>query len=315
VNEPKDPTVYQDIEPDAEVEDPTFIPATENIHAGDGIDSGVAPDFEPSRGAGGPDRYRYGKVPATILTVTTETTERPYVCCGYCGAQMLARTAKAGVGSDMKHEGHAIRRAAGRPHNAGSNATELRNGLRQALGVTVESVSTSGILARLRGSYAVTVSLEYSRLPEQVKVQGGSFGHTVCLFGYRKDGSTEFVGYFDPLWPQGAQGAWVRWTDIDQALWSSGHLAGTTKVPPPPSVHYAFHGTAYSRTLTVSGDNTNVRTQPKIADNVHHLLDRGAHFAAKQKAQGGAVRGSRSKTWFGDATGTRWVHSSVVTGD
>jgi hypothetical protein len=233
-NEPLDPTVYEDIDPDPDGPE-------EEYQSGETIeshqDTDEAPYFEPSLGAGGPDRYRYGKGPASILTVTTETRERPYVCCGYSSAQMAARTAKAGVSADLNNEGHRIRNHGGRPHNAGSNATELRNGLQRALSVDVDEVSKGSIMGRLRAGYAVVASLSYGPLPEYLKVQGGDFGHSVCLRGYRKDGSTEYIGYFDPLWPQGSQGAWTKWSDIDQALWSSGH--NTTKVkyvPPTPPV-------------------------------------------------------------------------------
>jgi hypothetical protein len=305
-NAPLAPGVYEDIEPDPTTQGEVYEPCAPLE-----LDTDEAPYFDPSQGAGGPDRYRYGKVPATILTVTSETVERPYVCCGYSSAQMAARTAKAGVSADLKHEGHAVRSRSGRPHNAGSNPTELRNGLRAALGVDVDSIAKSAVPGRLRGGYAVVAALDYGPLPEYLKVQGGNFGHSVCLFGWREDGN--YAGYFDPLWPQGAQGAWAKWSDIDQALWSSGHNTTKPKYVPPvqPTVHLISGATAHRHTYTVRGDNTNVRTQPKIADNVHHQLDAGAHFAAYQRtSRGGTVSGSR--VWYGDATGTRWLHSSVV---
>jgi hypothetical protein len=307
-NAPLDPDVYPDIPPDEPLEDEEVEYA-----AGPGCvtDTDEAPYFDPSRGAGGPDRYRYGKVPSTVLTVVTETTERPYVCCGYCSAQMAAITARSGVSSDMKREGHAIRSRGGRPHNAGSNATELRTGLDRALDVDVDSIAKGSILGRLRSGYAVTVSLDYADLPEQVKVQGGSFGHTVCLFGYRRDGDRDMVGYFDPLWPQGSQGAWVRWADIDQALWSSGHNTTKTRYTPPPPVRYTHGGTRHDHVYRVRGDHTNVRTSPRMADNVHHQLDSGETFHAYQKTtQGSRVAGST--LWYGGKDGDRWVHSSVV---
>jgi hypothetical protein len=254
-NEPIDPTVYEDIEPDPEIEEEPYQ-SGETIESHQ--DTEEAPYFEPSLGAGGPDRYKYGKVPANLLTVTSETVERPYVCCGYSSAQMAARTAKAGVSADLKREGHQIRARGGRAHNAGSNATELRNGLQRALSVDVDEVSKGSILGRLRAGYAVTVSLNYGPLPEYLKVQGGDFGHSVCLRGYRESNGVAYVGYFDPLWPQGAQGGWAKWTDIDQAVWSSGH--NTTKVkyvPPTPPTNPPTTG------------GTEVKSTPRTPKVVH----------------------------------------------
>jgi hypothetical protein len=300
-NQPLDPTVYVELEPDAAAPEVEYERC-----ADDERDSDPAPDSDPSEGAGGPDRYRYGKVPATILTVVSERVESPFVCCGYASAQMAARTARAGISTDLKREGHEIRRRGGRPHNAGSNAAELRAGLRAALGVDVDSIPKGSVIGRLQAGYAVTVSMDYGRLPEQVKTQGGNFGHTACLFGYRHDGS--MVGYFDPLWSQGSQGAWVKWADLDQALWSSGHNTTTTRYEP---VHYTHGGTAHDHVYTVRGDNTNVRTAPTMGDNVHHQLDARDTFHAYQRTTHGQ-RVNGSTLWYGSRSGDRWIHSSVV---
>jgi len=163
-------------------------------------------------------QYKYGRVPGDQLRVVTETTESPYVCCGYCSAHMACLTAKDGLSMDMKKEAHAIRAAGGRPHNHGSTAQELRNGANTALGVKLVSQRTSTIPARLGEGFAVTIGLSYDKLPSHLKVQGGSFGHAACLFGV--DGDK--VGYFDPLYSQGSQGAWVPWKELQPALWADG---------------------------------------------------------------------------------------------
>jgi hypothetical protein len=313
-NAPLDPEVWEELHPDPAGPEEPYDPPEELEEKS----TDTAPPFEASRGSGGPDRYRHGKVPATVLSVTTETSESPYVCCGYCSAQMAARTARAGVSADMKREGHAIRSKGGRRHNAGSTSAELLKGLDLALHVDVDPVSPSSIPGRLRAGYAVTVSLDYAELPEGLKVQGGSFGHSVCLFGWRADG--ELAGYFDPLWPQGAAGAWWPWAELRRALWSSGHNTTKTKVPPPapprppaPSVTLKHGATRYGpRTATVRGDRTHVRTSPFIrSDNHKRWVDAGAHFAVAQRTtRGSSVSGST--TWYGNAAGTEWVHSSVV---
>jgi hypothetical protein len=187
---------------------------------------------------GSPSSFPYGKVTGLDpdLRVITEVGESPYVCCGYCATHMACWTAEEGLSESMFEEAHEIRSAAGRSHNSGSNATELRNGASEALGIDLEAIATSEIRDQLEAGYAVSASLQYADLPDYLKVQGGDFGHGVCLYGYKA--ADDLVGYFDPLWPQGAQGAWTRWQDLTPSLWSDGnHSTTTTKwavTPPPP---------------------------------------------------------------------------------
>jgi hypothetical protein len=189
----------------------------------------------------GSPSYAYGKVTGLYpdVLVMTETTESPWVCCGYCSVGMVCRTTKAGLGSGMNSTAHPIRSKGGRPHNYGSNATELRNGSRLAHNVTLDAVAISEITGRLRKGHAVEVALQYARLPAYLRVQSNDFGHSVMLFGWKESG--DYVGFFDPLWPQGARGAWARWADVKPALWGDGqHNAArshlTQPIPPvgPP---------------------------------------------------------------------------------
>jgi hypothetical protein len=173
--------------------------------------------------------YPYGKVPSSVGTVISERFETPMVCCGYCSTQFACRAAKAGFSSNGKLEGHKIRAAGGRKHNAGSTAAEQRLGARRAYGVTLTGIGRAGVPARIRQGFAVTVSIQYAKLPSYLKVQSNDFGHCVTLKGYRKDDTGSWVGFFDPLWLQGSQGTWVKWSDIDQALWDNGHNTTTTK--------------------------------------------------------------------------------------
>jgi len=172
--------------------------------------------------------YRYGKVTGTYpaLKVISERSESPMVCCGYCSAHMASSTAKAGLSTLMKNEAHAIRKAGGRPHNHGNTASELRAGTKSALGVTLLSVAIADIPDRLRKGFAVTAGCQYGKLPGYLKVQTNDFGHAVCLFGW--DEANDRAGFFDPLWTQGASGAWVPWTTVKNALWANGNHSTTT---------------------------------------------------------------------------------------
>jgi hypothetical protein len=176
-------------------------------------------------------------------------------------------------------------------------------------------VSTSGVLGRLKAGYAVVTAHDYGKMPEHLKVQGGSFGHSALLYGYRHDAHHgDMVGYGDPLWHQGDALAWARWTSLDQALYSSGQLTTTVRyAPPPPTppVHLRYGGRPHDHVYTVRGDNTNVRTAPRMGDNVHHQLDARDTFHAYQKTSTGD-RVSGSKVWLGNRDGDRWVHPSVV---
>lgn len=186
--------------------------------------------------------YKYGKVTSSQIypdiTVMSERSESPMVCCGYCSAGMACRTARTGLSNSMSSTAHPIRSKGGRPHNNGSNATELRNGSKAAWNVTLASVAKADIRTRLRNGYAVEIAVDYAELPGYLKVQSNNFGHSVLLFGVRKDSAgVEYFGFFDPLWDQGARGAWCKWADIDQALWADGNH-NTTKaklVPPAPT--------------------------------------------------------------------------------
>jgi hypothetical protein len=188
-----------------------------------------------------PRSYPYGKVPIAIATVVSERFERPMVDCGYCSGQMLARSARGGVSNEGRVEGHKIRAKGGRAHWAGNTATELRRGLELALDVPTLGIARSSVLARVRAGYAVAVSLTYAKLPAYLKVQLNDFGHCVMLKAFRLEDGEVFVGYFDPLYEQGTQGTWAKWSDLEPALWSGGHTTTTVKYVPPRryTVHFA----------------------------------------------------------------------------
>ena len=191
-------------------------------------------------GKSAPD-YNYGKVTGQSpdLLVMTETTESPYVCCGYCSAGMACNVVKPSLSNLMGQVAHPIRNQGGRPHNNGNNAGELRAGAKSAYNITLKSIAISEIKERLAQGYAVTVGLQYGDLPGYLKVQGGDFGHACCLYGIQQREDDDRVGFFDPLYPQDARGAWARWADVKAALWSDGNHSTTTvlyeSAPPPPN--------------------------------------------------------------------------------
>lgn len=190
--------------------------------------------------------YKYGKVTGTFpdLRVVSERSESPMVCCGYCSTHMACATAKAGLSDLMKNEAHAIRKAGGRPHNAGSRASERRAGAKKALGVTLLGVAIEDIPDRLRKGFAVEVAVQYADLPAWLKVQKNDFGHTVLLFGWRE--AENRAGFFDPLWSQGARGAWAPWTSVKRALWANGNHNTTTlrRLSPPEEDDMEMHSAA-----------------------------------------------------------------------
>jgi hypothetical protein len=202
--------------------------------------------------------YPYGRVPSSIATVISERFERPMVDCGYCSGQMVCRSARAGIGTDGRNEGHRIRARGGRPHWAGNTSSELRKGTMDAFGVNLLGISTAAVLPRVKQGYAVAVSLTYAKLPGYLKIQANDFGHCVMLKGHRSADGVDYVGYFDPLYDQGSQGTWAKWTDVAAALWSTGHSTSTTKYVPPTgrfTVHIANKAVVRAYKLRKTGSS------------------------------------------------------------
>lgn len=170
--------------------------------------------------------YRYGRAPAD-LTVISERAEVPMVCCGPCSAHMAASTSKPGLTRRMQVESHQIRAKGGRPHNYGSRPSELIEGTRSAVGVTLMGVAIYDIPTRLRDGFAVVAGVQYARLPGWLKIQNNDFRHSVCLYGW--DENNDRAGFFDPLWQQGARGAWVPWGMVRNGLLPNGYHMSTTQ--------------------------------------------------------------------------------------
>lgn len=79
-----------------------------------------------------------------------------------------------------------------------------------------------------------------------------------------------------------------------------------------PALVLKYGGTAYTKTVFAKVAGARVRISPNVGTTkIVRTLALNAPFAARQRTTTGAlVNGSR--VWYGDATGTQWVHSSVV---
>ena len=227
--------------------------------------------------------YPYGKGPASWATVITESFERPMVDCGYCSTQFASRTARAGISANGKSEGHRIRALGGRAHWAGSNASEQRVGAKKALAVDFVAITKAAVVARVKQGFAVTVALQYIKLPSYLKVQTNDFGHCSTLYGARTEGGVVYLGYFDPLYAQGSQGTWTKWADIDQALWDGGHNTTVKKfvAPTPPKPSEPDEMRNFSVLPGTEGQHGSVTVRTDQKDIAYmHLTDGSLHGIA-----------------------------------
>ncbi len=88
--------------------------------------------------------------------------------------------------------------------------------------------------------------------------------------------------------------------------------AFTRDTEPVVTVHLATGATklATPKNLYAKVDGARVRAGTTLTSKVIVKLDYEDRFVAYQKKNGQLVSGSR--LWYGDRTGTRWVHSSVL---
>lgn len=78
-----------------------------------------------------------------------------------------------------------------------------------------------------------------------------------------------------------------------------------------PSLVLRYGGTAYTKTFYAKVSGARVRSTPSTASKILRSLALNAPFAARQRTTtGSSVNGNR--VWYGDATGTQWMHSSVL---
>jgi hypothetical protein len=184
----------------------------------------------------------YGRCtgPLRVVSEKPEVNGWRIVCCGYCSGQMAARHVKpASVASQMeaaKWSAHRARALKGRPHNNGSNATEVRDGTYAAMSVRLVAASMSGVLTALKAGKAAVYNHEYGALPAYLRHQSGSFGHSSALCYYKRSSGVDYVGWFDPLAAQGTTGIWAKWSDLQAAAWGgSAHSVTVLGAPQPPT--------------------------------------------------------------------------------
>jgi hypothetical protein len=85
-------------------------------------------------------------------------------------------------------------------------------------------------------------------------------------------------------------------------------------LPPVPGVVFAFGGVPKARGMYVVTNPTgaNQRSSPFVRkDNVRVMVPRGTEFRVHQTTLAGTNVGGSPK-WHGDATGTVWMHHSVI---
>lgn len=246
----------------------------------------------------------------------SERESGPWIECSTCSAAMAAHWHKPSVDATLA-TAHRIRSAAEKPHSGGLTPAEVKEGLHDALGLNAAYVAKSDIPAKVRAGYAVIVPLNAGSLPSHLRRWQPNFagGHSICLVGVSSSGK---FGWFDPLAPAGYSGEWVNWSDIDQAVWSSGALALPKYVAPPappaPAPTLKYGGKAMSGRKKVTKNDVRIREKPTTSARILRQVDSGATFAARQYTDTGtSVSGSRR--WYGTRDGNKWVHSSLVRSD
>ncbi len=120
----------------------------------------------------------------------------------------------------------------------------------------------------------------------------------------------------DPICPEGR---WERDIVIRRYAEKLNHgirfavFATTIPTPPPPGPTLRYGGKALPKpTVKVFDvDNANVRARPTTAAKVLNVRHRGGKWTAWQVTTTGEHVAGSSK-WFGNKTGLRWIHESVV---
>ena len=125
--------------------------------------------------------------------------------------------------------------------------------------------------------------------------------------------------------PVCSTGRWERETVLRkyaEALWSSVRFAAFTAhvpalpapKPPAPPVTLRFQGRKLAKPVAkrirvARGRLANVRTAPRTTGTIAQRLAAGKSFTAYQVTDRGQLLAGSAR-WWGDRTGTRWVHSS-----
>jgi hypothetical protein len=253
------------------------------------------------------------------VVFASERESGHWIDCSTCSAAMAAHWHDPSVHATLS-TAHAIRSAVPLPHSGGLTPAQVKTGLQKALRVTADYISKGDIPNRLAHNYGIIVPLTAGSLPSHLRRWQPSFagGHTVFMCGRNSSGK---FGWFDPLAPSGYSGEWVNWSDVDQAIWTSGvlvlpkYVAPARPAPPPvPAATLKYGGKAMSGRKKIKLNDVRVRSKPYTNASIIHTYDIGATFAARQYTDSGtSVSGSRR--WYGTRDGNKWVHSSLVASD
>jgi hypothetical protein len=88
-----------------------------------------------------------------------------------------------------------------------------------------------------------------------------------------------------------------------------------TAAPKPPAVTLRYGGVKLNppqrkRIAVPTGRTANVRSRPTTSSTLVKTMANGAIFTAFQRTTTGQLLAS-SRVWYGDSTGTRWLHISA----
>jgi len=207
----------------------------------------------------------------------------------------------------------------------------------RALPVAYGSLTWAQVLAHLDRGHAMTVPGDYQKVPyvapssysATTPARGRSqalsarFPHMTAFWG--RAGGNIIVS--DPDFGSGARPVippHSLWTEAAARAyyeafgWGIAYMlaapAAIVSVPPPPAgVTYRFGGGPFWRgTFEVRVDAAWQRRSPFIrTDNRIRQVVRGTRFLVRQSTYSGSNVGG-STLWHGDATGTIWMHHSVI---
>jgi hypothetical protein len=254
------------------------------------------------------------------VVFASERESGHWIDCSTCSAAMAAHWHDPSVAATLA-TAHAIRSAVPLPHSGGLTPAQVKTGLQKALHVTADSISKADIPTRLAHNYGIIVPLNAGSLPAHLRRWQPSFagGHSVFMCGRNSAGK---FGWFDPLAPAGYSGEWVNWSDVDQAIWSSGalclpkYVAPARPAPAPapaqPTNTLRYGGKSEGRgQYVVSADGVRIREKPYTNARIVKTVNHGTTFRCGQTTDTGtSVNGSRR--WRGTADGRKWVHDSLV---
>ena len=216
-------------------------------------------------------------------------------------------------------EREALERSDSRADETGASVDDLVVAVKRRYGITLRKLDVPIDVALTRVGTALALEGNNATLPTWLQHRfTGS--HAVCVIPL----GNGRVQWLDPMDPMGFGGNTIDAAIVARWAWGQSRACVVAKgefapvVPaatPPaaPAVTLAYGGRADVRgTWRVKVSAANVRTKPFLSGTVAQVLNSGATFTNAQTTDSGElVAGSRR--WYGDRTGKRWIHSSLVT--